>query len=214
MRRPASLSPADAESVKAYYRDIEDYDWIPVTDRFLGLESILHRFRERETKRLVRGHAAGRMLDAGCGTGLMLRHLPPGSVGLDINPRHAARARRHAPHAEVVLGDVEHPPFPSASFGTILCTEVLEHLPHPERALAEFGRLLVPGGILIGSTPRRGLLWRLRFLSSTGVGDEPFHHEYGAGELRSLFADWEIRSLRTAFFGAFFFFILGVKKGD
>ncbi len=37
------------------------------------------------------------MLDAGCGTGLNLRHLPPGSVGLDLNPRNLVLVEERLP---------------------------------------------------------------------------------------------------------------------
>ena len=45
------------------------------------------------------------------------------------------------------------PQVPSARYDTILCCEVLEHLPRPELALAELYRLLRPGGHLILSVP-------------------------------------------------------------
>ena len=93
-RPPKSEHPVlDAQArftleTKAYYTDIETYDWVDVTDHLRGLESIFHRNRERMMQRLIRKHAApGPCLDVGTGTGLLLRPLPPASVGLDINPR-------------------------------------------------------------------------------------------------------------------------------
>jgi ubiquinone/menaquinone biosynthesis C-methylase UbiE len=91
-----------------------------------------------------------------------------------------------------VLGDVEAMPFEDASFGTVVCTEVLEHVPHPDQALREIRRVLRPGGALIGSVPARSMIWRLRFLSSTCPGDEPFHNEYRVPEVRALLAPFEI----------------------
>lgn len=209
MLRPSRFSHGAAEHVKDFYRNIEDYDWIPVTDRFRGPESFLHRFRERETLRLLARHGgAGPLLDVGCGTGLILRHLPRGSTGLDINPRYLAKARLHAPDAVLVQGDAEALPFADGAFGTVVCTEVLEHVPDPAQAVAEIRRVLSPEGVLIGSTPRRSLLWRLRFLSSTHYRNEPFHHEYRTDELRSLFDGWQTLSLQCRFFGGIFFFAL------
>lgn len=42
-------------------------------------------------------------------------------------------------------------------FDAILCTEVLEHIPYPNRAIAEFSRLLKPGGLLILTVPANSL---------------------------------------------------------
>ena len=172
---------------KAYYTDIETYDWVDVCDHFRGLESILHRNRERVMKRLLRRHAVpGRSLDVGTGTGLLLRHLPPASVGLDINPRNMAKVRQYAPQSHLTLADAEALPLQSNAFSTVLCTEVLEHLPNPEQAVAEIERVLAPGGVLIGSVPGRSLIWKLRFLSSTCPHDEPFHRMFRKAEVEDL----------------------------
>jgi SAM-dependent methyltransferase len=55
-----------------------------------------------------------------------------------------------------VIGDAEVLPLISGKVDLILCTEVLEHLPEPHRALAEMRRVLVPGGFLIVTVP---LIW-------------------------------------------------------
>lgn len=171
---------------KRYYQEVENYDWVKVTDRFQGLEAILHRLREKETLSLVRKFAKGnKYLDAGCGTGLILRHLPSDSYGLDINPRNLRLAKSYAPKARLVLGDIEKIPFPDKKFTTIICTDVLEHLLQPQKAVNEIFRILSDDGILIGSVPAQNWLWRLRFLSSTHPG-EPYHRLYKKSEVRNL----------------------------
>ncbi len=185
---------------KAYYTDIETYDWVDVTDHLRGLESIFHRNRERVMKRLLRKHAVpGRVLDVGTGTGLLLRHLPPASVGLDINPRNMDKARRYAPQAQVMQGDAEALPLQSNAFSTVLCTEVLEHLPNPELAVAEIERVLAPGGVLIGSVPGRSPIWKLRFLSSTCPHDEPFHRMYRRAEVEDLLSALDLQLMSYSF---------------
>jgi 2-polyprenyl-3-methyl-5-hydroxy-6-metoxy-1,4-benzoquinol methylase len=42
---------------------------------------------------------------------------------------------------------------PADSLGTVLCSEVIEHVYHPERAIAEAFRVLRPGGTLVLTTP-------------------------------------------------------------
>ncbi len=207
MRRPLRADQDYNEYVKDFYRKIEYYDWNAITDGRRGPESLLHRSRENAMRRLVREHGRGeRYLDVGCGTGLILRHLPPGAVGIDLNPRHLERAARYAPQARVQPGDAEHLRFPDNSFSTVVCTEVLEHLVLPQRALSEIFRVLEPGGMLIGSTPRRSLVWRFRFLSSTHYHNEPFHNEFTSRELRNLLMDFELAELSTVFLRANFLF--------
>lgn len=174
---------------KQYYQKQENYDWVKVADNLLGLEAILHRCREREIKRLIKKFAPkGKFLDAGCGTGLILRHLPAKSIGVDINPRNIAKAKIHAPKAKLVRGDIEKLTFPKNTFSTIICSDVLEHLIEPDKAWRELFRVLEPGGMVIGSVPRKSFFWQFRFLSSTHPG-EPYHKLYNQKEVRALFGN-------------------------
>ena len=186
-----------SEWVKDYYRDVETYDWVDVADNLRGLEAFFHRNRARVVRGLTAKYASpgSPILDAGCGTGLNLRHLPAGSTGIDINPRNIALIRSRLPNHTVVEGDIEAMPFEARAFGTVLCTEVLEHVPDPAAAIREFRRVLQPGGVLIGSVPARSLIWKLRFLSSTCPHSEPFHNEYLPHEVREMLAGWSILHL-------------------
>lgn len=205
---PEVLSEQFLEKNKRFYREEEDYDWVEAADHLVGLESIFHKLRERTIVKLIQKQGKpGSYLDAGCGTGLLLRHLPPGSIGLDINPRNVARARVHAPHARVVEGDVEALPFGDQSFSTIILTEILEHLPDPTKMLEEVWRVLTPGGVVIGSTPRRSILWKLRMLSSTCPG-EPFHREFNGQELKELLGQYGQCTMRLKHLGMSWVFTL------
>lgn len=176
-----------AEWVRDYYRDIETYDWVDVADHLRGPEAIFHRNRRRAVRKMLHRYGAkAPMLDAGCGTGLNLASMPVGSVGLDMNPRNLELIRERLPQQKAIEGDVEAMPFPDGAFATVVCTEVLEHVPYPETALKEIRRVLEPGGLLIGSVPCHSMIWKLRFLSSTCPGDEPFHNEYRPPEVRAM----------------------------
>jgi SAM-dependent methyltransferase len=194
-----TLRPGDAvwsEEVKDYYRNVEEYDWVDVADNLRGLESFFHRNRRRVVSDLVNRHGGGApILDAGCGTGLNLARLPVGSVGLEINPRSVALLRQRLPEHQVVEGDIERMPFQDASFATVICTEVLEHVPNPADALTEILRVLRPDGVLIGSVPARSLIWKLRFLSSTCPGHEPFHNEYVPAEVRAMLGEFAVKRI-------------------
>jgi SAM-dependent methyltransferase len=179
---------------KEFYLHEEDYDLVEVTDS-RRLESLFHRGRTRMLRNLLARHGAAPYVDAGCGTGLMLRHLPPGAIGVDINPRNTPRAKHNAPRAEVINGDIESLPLRQGSVRTVVLTEVLEHFPNPTDALRHLSALLAPGGRLIGSVPSQSLIWQLRFLSGSPA-EEPFHKNYSKEELRALldreFADVQV----------------------
>lgn len=95
---------------------------------------------------LVERYCRGRLLDAGAGRGAyrtLLQQHAEEYVGLDVGPSSAT----------AVVGDVQRLPFPDGSFDTVFCSQVLEHVPEPWLALAEFERVLRPGGRLILSVP-------------------------------------------------------------
>jgi SAM-dependent methyltransferase len=67
-----------------------------------------------------------------------------------------------------IVSDILNIPEPNASFDAVLCTEVLEHLPDPVRALDEMARLLRPGGMFIITAP----FWSLTHFA-------PYHYATG-----------------------------------
>lgn len=194
---------------KNYYKHIEEYDWVETTDNFKGLESIFHKLRQFLILRLIKQYKKGnRVLDAGCGTGLILRKLPKGTIGIDINPRNIKKAKKHAHSAKVVLADIEKLPFKKETFTTIVSTEVIEHQPDPKPTVTELKRVLKKDGVLIGSVPAISPIWFLRFLSSSCPRGEPYHKNFKKEELIKLFKDFTIVKLSRSVLGMSYFFVL------
>ena len=100
-----------------------------------------------------------RVLDAGCGEGVLVEEFSP-RLAIEGLDQHYASAR-------VRSGSVTALPYPDASFDRALCLDVLEHLTFEEqpRALAELARVLRPGGELLVSVPNLAHLQsRVHFL--------------------------------------------------
>ncbi|CAE7702475.1 unnamed protein product, partial [Symbiodinium sp. CCMP2456] len=60
-----------------------------------------------------------------------------------------------------VVSDIGSIPLPDESFDLVICTDVLEHVLNPKRAMHEMGRLLKPGGIVLLQVPFGGALHNL-----------------------------------------------------
>jgi SAM-dependent methyltransferase len=92
-----------------------------------------------------------RVLEAGCGSMSYLDFRDKAYVaGLDLSER---QLERNDSLDERILGDVESYPLPVREFDIIVCWNVLEHVPHPNRALRNFANAIRDDGIVILAIP-------------------------------------------------------------
>jgi SAM-dependent methyltransferase len=123
--------------------------------------------------------SGGCVLDLGCGVGHSYHELAPRvTVGVDVDPSVLTGQDR-----ETHAADMRRLPFEPRSFASVISVQSIEHVPDPERVLAETVRVLEPGGRAVFVTPNR-----LTFGPRDEIID-PYHYvEYDAGELRALCA--------------------------
>lgn len=132
----------------------------------------------------------GRVLDLGCGTGHSFDRLAPReTVGVDISPEALEGQPR-----ETLVADIRHVPLPDGSFPSILSSHSIEHVPDPDRVVAEAARLIAEDGLVIFITPNR-----LTFGRPDEIID-PFHYvEFSPDEFEALcrkgFAEVEIEGV-------------------
>lgn len=119
------------------------------------------------------------VLDLGCGTGHSFAELAPReTVGVDLDPAALAGQDR-----KTRVADMRALPFGDGHFASVLSVQSIEHVPDPERVLAEVARVLRPGGTAVFVTPNR-----LTFARPDEIVDPYHHREFDAGELRALCA--------------------------
>ncbi len=126
---------------------------------------------------LERHRSEGKTLDVGCGN-VLYGDLFPNRTTLDIEEREKVTVD--------IIGDAHDlSVFPQESFDIVLCTEVLEHLHTPTQAIAEFHRILQPGGTLLLTT-------RFVFPLHDTPHDYYRYTKYGLQHLLRDFEDVEI----------------------
>ena len=141
----------------------------------------LQRYWQRARHRIILEFTprAGRVLDVGCGSSRILRDLP-GAVGVDVLLRKLRFMR--PVHPEVVQASVFALPFADESFDTVICSEVIEHIPDDPVVIDELTRVLRPGGTLVLGTPDYGrplwhiIEWAYGLVAPGGYADEHITH--------------------------------------
>jgi ubiquinone/menaquinone biosynthesis C-methylase UbiE len=102
---------------------------------------------------LVEAQGPGRVLEVGCGEGIVIQYLSgrvPGARldGVELDGGALVRARARCPTAALAQADAYELPFRSRSYDLVVCLEVLEHLADPARALREIRRVSRRGCLL------------------------------------------------------------------
>jgi 2-polyprenyl-3-methyl-5-hydroxy-6-metoxy-1,4-benzoquinol methylase len=125
--------------------------------------------------------AAGkRVLDAGCGTAYGTAMLAEGGatavVGVDLAESVLDSVRDQMPETvELRVADLTALDLPDDSFDLVVCFEVVEHFEDPFTILDQLTRVLAPDGVLLVSSPNRGVY----------PSGNPHHfHEFKPAELR------------------------------
>ncbi len=132
------------------------------------LQRAWHRMRCVAARRVLDGIGPQAVLDAGCGSGIMLRAVcAPGMAvsGVDLNAACIAFAAKYLedlqPRLSVAgIADTGAAP---CSQDLVLCCEVLEHVPldYAATALRHFHEILAPGGHLYLTVPNSRSTWVL-----------------------------------------------------
>jgi 2-polyprenyl-6-hydroxyphenyl methylase/3-demethylubiquinone-9 3-methyltransferase len=144
VNRPA---PRRAPNDLRQYDDLAGEWWDPA-----GAFSSLHWLARARARLIPPAPRPGaRLLDVGCGGGLLAPHVHGyRHVGVDLSEPGLAIAAQHG--VEGVHADVAALPFEDASFDVVVAGEILEHVTDLEGTVAEALRVLAPGGTFVCDT--------------------------------------------------------------
>jgi ubiquinone/menaquinone biosynthesis C-methylase UbiE len=118
----------------------------------------------------------GAVLDAACGTARHGAHLAQAGhrvIGVDRSPAMLAKAREKLPEGDFREGDLGALPVEAGSIDTVVCALALVHLPDLAGVMAEFARVVKPGGRVIISDVHPFLImlgWQAQFRTEEGAG--------------------------------------------
>ena len=145
------------ESLKHYYPDNYHAYISLVKDEKNRLRKFNRRYYQwKFRKNLERYQSSGKLLDVGCGTGLLLEEFERTknwqTMGIEPNERAAKYASQQL-GIKVLHNQLTQVNLPPESFDVITFINVLEHLPDPIENLRTAYKLIKPGGWLIFSIP-------------------------------------------------------------
>jgi len=178
------------------------------------LQSCVYRPPQDAIVTLLRARGARRIVDVGCGIGILAdriqRELGPDEVvGVDVSEGMLEKAKARSAAVRWIVGGAEDLPLPAGSVDAVVTTTAFHFFDQPA-ALAEFGRVLAPGGIAAVGVVTQPFVMP-GSLGWIGKGWGNRLHQPTANELRNLFGqagfqDVEQRRVRSGLFGWPFFY--------
>ena len=177
--RDRSVLAERVSTVTAYEQHSADYDEHAGGGLFTIDEPVVAEY--------LSGRTPGVALDAACGTGRFAEFLARRGhhvIGVDSSPDMLAHARRRVPDGEFHVGELDRLPLPDDSVDVIVCALALVHVPRLRPVLAEFARVLRPGGDLVISDVHHEHVNRGSVIKARGPAGEPcivatYRHRFG-----------------------------------
>ncbi len=174
------MAERSEQEARRYYDDFSDsYE----RGRGYGYHQLIDDLEVQFTVPYARG---ARVLELGCGTGLILARIAEvaeQAVGIDLSEGMAQLAKDRG--LDVRIGSVCDLPFDDDQFDLTYSFKVLAHIPDIEAALREAGRVTRPGGHLLLEFYNP---WSLRYLAKRVAGPQPISDDRTEAD---IFTRWD-----------------------
>ncbi|MCH8305376.1 MAG: class I SAM-dependent methyltransferase [Candidatus Marinimicrobia bacterium] len=171
---------------------------------FIGRRALVNRLLAKYI-----GNGTKRLLDIGCGTGIMVEILSAQGhkvVGLDLLPQGLRSTRHKVPHSMLIQADLSiQLPLSDKVFDVVIVLDVLEHV-DDESLLEEVNRVLNPGGIILLTVPAFPWLWSFR--------DEDAGHlrRYTRKSIHDLMSKSDLQIIETRYYQFFLFPFIAMTR--
>ncbi|MDD3461617.1 MAG: class I SAM-dependent methyltransferase [Mesotoga sp.] len=170
---------------------------------FIGTRNIIFDFIAQN----IKNKQNIKILDIGCGTGIVLKKLEKigACYGIDISEEAILFCKKRK-LKNVYKANAENLPFINESFDLITVLDVLEHIKNPQNVLNEINRILKNDGIAIITVPAFKFLWSSH--------DKMLHHitRYDKSELFKVLKTCNFNISRISYYNFFLFpIIAGIR---
>jgi 2-polyprenyl-3-methyl-5-hydroxy-6-metoxy-1,4-benzoquinol methylase len=145
------------------------------------------------------GKKGARLLEIGSGLGHLAAQLEDTfhTFGMDLNHWAVKQSKPVIYKTDLQTASAQELPFADASFNVVIIKHIVEHLPQPEKAIREIGRVTEPGGTLILATPNLSSLlkpWKgerwIGYQDPTHISLKPPAEWLSLIQLASCFRRW------------------------
>jgi SAM-dependent methyltransferase len=101
------------------------------------------------------GKRGARLLEVGLGMGHLIGQLEDtfDTYGMDLNHWAVKQSKSVVEKTQLQTASAQELPYRDESFNVVIIKHIVEHLPDPQKAIEEIGRVTEPGGTLILATP-------------------------------------------------------------
>lgn len=167
----------DVKSLRQHYEDDYPFSFESIDYKNAHLRDRLRWIQiNANLSRYARGQG-DLLLDVGCGGGAVLRLYGKQAIGIDISSRlirelNKSFKKEGLNYANFVVADAEYLPFKEHSIDLVVCSETVEHLPHPDMCVGEIERVI--NNFAIITVPN---MFEFEAIQASGLKIHDFYHK-------------------------------------